>query len=139
MSIHAVRDEHWAAPDVGVARDGRLTASISGAVHGSRTWTIVAIAGDMDLQVLPLVRTLVSSDARHLVFDLRRVTFLDACGLELLLRTQREALHADGCVRLVAPSRKVSRLLTLTGVDAQLPTFATIDEAVAAPASGPSP
>ena len=34
---------------------------------------------------------------------------------------------------------QVSRLLTLTGVDAQLPTIATLDAAVAAPASGPQP
>ena len=139
MSIHAVRDEQWAAPDVEAACQGRLTAVISASVHGTREWTIVTIAGDMDLQVLPLFRRLVHADTRLLVLDLRRVTFLDACGLDLLLRTQREALHADGCLRLVAPSRQVRRLLTLTGLDAQLPTFATLDEAVAAPASGPSP
>ena len=139
MSIHAVRDESWATPDVEVARPGRLTAVVSGSVHGMREWTIVTIAGDLDLQALPLFRRLVHADTRLLVLDLRRVTFMDACGLELLLRTQREALHADGCLRLVAPSRKVSRLLTLTGVAAQLPTFATLDQAVAAPASGPSP
>jgi anti-anti-sigma factor len=138
MSIHAVQDEHWAAPEV-EACDGRLTASISRSVHGPRTWTIVRVAGDVDVQALALFRRLVNADTRLLVLDLRRVTFLDACGLDLLLRTQREALHADGCLRLVAPSRQVSRLLTLTGMDGQLPTFATLDEAVAAPASGPSP
>ena len=47
------------------------------------------------------------------------------------------SIHAVRDEQWAAPH--VSRLLTLTGLDAQLPTFATLDAAVATPASGPSP
>jgi len=56
----------------------------------------VSIAGEMDLLVVPLVRELVSADARHVLFELRQVTFIDASGLDLLLSRQRGALRTGG-------------------------------------------
>jgi hypothetical protein len=57
----------------------------------------VSIAGEMDLLVVPLVRELVSADARHVVFELRQVTFIDASGLDLLLSRRRGALRTGVC------------------------------------------
>lgn len=135
MSIDEVGGERWsAAADAGTARSG---ASVSVSVSVSGAWTIVAIAGEMDLLVVPLVSELVGADARHLVFELRQVTFMDGRGLDLLLKTQRDALKAGGCVRLVAPSRKVRRLLVLTGSNREFTTFASVDEATSVPAPTP--
>jgi anti-sigma B factor antagonist len=122
-----------AADDAGAARS---KASVSVSVHASGVWTIVAIAGEMDLLTVPLIRELVSADARHVMFELRQVTFMDGRGLDLLLRSQRGALRAGGCVRLVAPSRQVRRLLMLTGSNREFTTFASVDEATSVPAPG---
>jgi anti-sigma B factor antagonist len=67
------------------------------------------------------------------VFELRQVTFMDGRGLDFLLSSQRDALRAGGCVRLVAPSRKVRRLLMLTGSNREFTTFASVDEAISVP------
>jgi len=134
MSIDGVSGERWSAADAGAVRSG---ASVSVRVSVSGTWTIVAIVGEMDLLVVPLVSELVDADARHLVFELRQVTFMDGRGLDLLLRSQRDALKAGGCVRLVAPSRKVRRLLMLTGSNREFTTFESVDEATSVPAPAP--
>lgn len=79
----------------------------------------------------------VKADARHVVFELRQVTFMDGRGLDLMLRCQRGALRAGGCVRLVAPSRQVRRFLMLTGSNREFTTFASVDEAMAVPVPQP--
>ena len=135
MSIDGVSGERWsAARDAGAARC-RTCLSVRVSVLGA--WTIVAIVGEMDLLVVPLISGLVDADARHLVFELRQVTFMDGRGLDLLLRSQRDALKAGGCVRLVAPSRKVRRLLMLTGSNREFTTFESVDEATSVPAPAP--
>ena len=145
MSIDDMSRRQWLAPVEGETGSGdaerpivRVSspASVSVSVHVSGAWTIVAIAGEMDLLVVPLVQELVSADARNVVFELRQVTFMDGRGLDLLLRTQRGALRAGGCVRLAAPSRQVRRLLMLTGSNREFTSFASVDEAVSVPAPG---
>ena len=123
-----------AAVDAGTAMSH---ASVSVSVHLSGAWTIVSIAGEMDLLVVPLVRELVSADARYVVFELRQVTFMDGRGLDLLLRSQRGALRAGGCVRLVTPSRQVRRFLMLTGSNREFTTFASVDKAMSVPVPEP--
>lgn len=128
MSVDDVAGGRWSWVDAGTAGP-----NVSVSVHVSGAWTIVAIAGEMDLLVVPLVRELVSADALHVVFELREVTFMDGRGLDLLLRSQRGALRAGGCVRLVAPSRQVRRFLMLTGSNREFTTFASVDEAMSVP------
>jgi anti-sigma B factor antagonist len=65
--------------------------------------------------------------------DLQGVDFIDACGLGLLLESRRQAVAAGGCVRLVAPSRPVCRLLTLTGSYGAFTRFDSLPQAVTAP------
>lgn len=132
MSIDEVSSRRWSWVDAGSA-----APNVSVSVRISGAWTIVAIAGEMDLLAVPLVRELVSADARHLVFELRQVTFMDGRGLDLLLNSQRSALRAGGCVRLAAPSRQVRRLLMLTGSNREFTTFASVDKAMSAPVPEP--
>ena len=121
------------SPDVKTASAGTAGANVSLAVHVAGAWTIVAVSGEMDLLVVPLLGELVSADVRHVVFELRQVTFIDGRGIDLLLERQRDALRTGGCVRLVAPSRQVRRLLIVTGLSREFTMFETVDEAVSAP------
>lgn len=125
------------AVDVQTVSAGGARPTVSVSVRASGEWTIVAIAGEMDLLVVPLVRELVSADARHVMFELRQVTFLDGSGLDLLVTSQRGALRAGGCVRLVSPSRQVRRLLMLTGTNREFTTFASVDKAMSVPVPAP--
>ena len=102
-------------------------------VRRSGRWTVVEVEGEMDLQVLPLLVELLSDQARHLVFELRRVTFLDCSGIGVMVEKQRRVLEAGGCVRLAAPSAQARRVLTLTGSDRVFVQFDSLEEAMRAP------
>jgi anti-sigma B factor antagonist len=96
-------------------------------------WMVVVIAGEMDIQVLDLMPDRRTVEASRVVLDLRRVTFMNASGLSALLLCQRQAAAAGGCVRLLAPSTAVRRLLMMTGTNAVFATFWTLDAALSAP------
>ena len=85
-------------------------------------WTVVDVAGEMDLQASRSSPTC-PGELVNPVFQLQAVTFIDACGLGLLLESRRRALAAGGCVRLVSPSRYAYRLLVLTGSYRMFATF----------------
>lgn len=108
-------------------------------LHRTGRWTIVEVEGEMDVQVIPLVSDVGGGNASHVVFELHGVTFMDACGLGVLMESRRRAVEAGGCVRLAAPSRSTRRLLSLTGSGAAFGTYDSLDEAVSAPVLvGPS-
>lgn len=129
-----------AVTDVPVRDSRDLRSSVTVRAHPSGPWMVVEIAGEMDVQAVALVAGLVPRHTRHLVFDLQRVTFMDATGLGLLVATQGRASEAGGCICLVAPSRSARRLLLLTGCARTFRTFESIEQVVSAPVdSGPGP
>jgi anti-anti-sigma factor len=96
-------------------------------------WTAIEVEGDMDIQVLPLARDLLRGATTYVVWDLHGVSFMDTCGLGILVVSRHNAVRAGGCVRLVAPSRPAHRILTLTDTYRTFATFSTLAEALAAP------
>ncbi len=113
------------------ASDAETSVSLS--VQRSDRWTVVQVEGEMDVQVIPMLADLLRSDATHIVLDLHEVTFMDVQGLGSMVDTRRRVLDAGGCVRLVAPSSSVRRLLTMTGCDRMFRTFDSLEQAVTAP------
>jgi anti-anti-sigma factor len=93
-------------------------------------WLVLEIEGQMDLQVAALLH---GTDAQLVVFDLHKVTFMDGSGLSAIEETQRHTASTGGCVRLVALSRPVRRLLMLAGAAQSFPLFDTVDEATSTP------
>ena len=94
----------------------------------SGRWLVLEIAGEMDLQVGPLLYD-VGNDPCYVVFDLHRVTFMDCSSLRALQYVQRRALAADGSMRLAAMSVQVQRILALTRTDRAFPQFETVRDA----------
>ena len=101
----------------------------------SGRWLVVETAGEMDLQVVPLLSHL-CDDPCFIVVDLLRVTFMDCSSLGVLAEVQRHAVAAGGSVRLAAPSEPALRILTLTGLERSFPVFDTVAEAIASPTAG---
>ncbi|KQW53119.1 hypothetical protein ASC77_02125 [Nocardioides sp. Root1257] len=95
------------------------------------SWTIVRVVGEMDIQARELIDRRLDGEVGHLVFELDGVTFMDACGLGVLLDRLRRAREADGVVYLVAPSAPVLRLLELTDSARLFPPIVAADRAVA--------
>ncbi len=119
--------------DLWARSTGHPTPSVSVFVYRSSGWAILEVEGEMDLLAVPAVSHAVDPAARHVVFDLRGVTFIDGCGLGILLDSRWRAVRSGGEVRLVAPSRTTHRLLLLTGKDREFRQFDSVAAAVSSP------
>ena len=79
---------------------------------------LVKAEGELDLGTEDVLadelNRAVATDAKHILLDLRGVTFIDSTGICLLVRTHREV--PAGRLRLVAAGGQVRRMLELTGV-----------------------
>jgi anti-anti-sigma factor len=86
--------------------------------------TIVKVSGVIDIATAPALRECLYRTCGRctgqLVVDLSGVSFCDACGLAVLIGTQRRATLRDIPLQLAAPSPSVARLLHLTGLDRTL-------------------
>ena len=130
-------EEHWPEIHAEVEGSGRLSPTLSASVHVSGAWTIVSVAGEYGPAggaPRPRARR---TDARHLVFDLRQVTFMDARGLDLVVRCQNAALQGGvACASWRRHAGSVGSLM-LTGANREFTTFASVDKAMSAPVPGP--
>lgn len=70
-------------------------------------------------------------DRPQVVFDLSRIQRLNAVGIDLLLKCVIAVANRDGELKLAAPSPETALVLELTQVDSVLPSFPTVDEAMA--------
>lgn len=81
---------------------------------------------------------LIAGNSGHLslVVDMTRTNFCDSAGLHTLVAAQKRARDHEGEVLLALSGTAVPRLLALTGLDSQLPSFPTLEQALAAAATG---
>ncbi len=86
--------------------------------------TIVAISGEVDVCTeAPLQQALlriIRECSARLMLDLSGVSFMDCAGLRALLATRRRAELRGGCLRLIAASAAVRRIIELTGAQEAL-------------------
>jgi anti-anti-sigma factor len=84
----------------------------------------VSVRGDLDLATADrTVRFVTDVIDRHegiVSADLSGLTFCDACGLGALVRIAAHAEHAGRIFEVTNPSRAVSRIMRITGLDDRL-------------------
>lgn len=96
---------------------------MSGGIVVTTDGTILRITleGAVDLAVresaAPVWASLATGD-QDVVVECSDVTFVDSTGLSLLVRLVRDATESGRRVRLDGPSRPVTEILAVTGVDA---------------------
>jgi anti-sigma B factor antagonist len=101
---------------------------------------VIAIRGDLDLATVDRVVRYVSDVLdRHdgpVSADLRGVAFCDACGLGALIRIAAHAERVGRRLELIRPSRALTRIMRITGVDQLLlgPSQARLSVGAPAPA-----
>jgi anti-anti-sigma factor len=86
----------------------------------------VQAAGELDLATSPQLRQTLREAQRAfplVVLDLRELTFMDSSGIHLIMGVASEARSGDNWLLVVRGSAQVERLLTLTGVRAQVLIF----------------
>lgn len=85
---------------------------------------VLRLSGDFDWCVVGHVEAALDDAVRvrtqHVIFDLRRVTFLDAAGLSALLRANERSGSESFDVCVVPPAGRARRVLTLTRAGAML-------------------
>jgi anti-anti-sigma factor len=92
--------------------------------------------GELDLATVPMVEARLSelyeAGFRHLVLDLRRVTFLDVAGLRLVLTWAAKAAAGGAAFDVIAGPPPVQRIFALTGTIDQV-SFLETGHGYAAP------
>ncbi|OLF07065.1 STAS domain-containing protein [Actinophytocola xanthii] len=90
--------------------------------HVDPDHTIIVLAGRFDaVEAMEVRERMTRADiatAKHLVFDLTDVTFLDSAGLAVLVRARQDRLRTGSSVSLIRPaSDDAMRVLRLTQFD----------------------
>ncbi|MGH3255747.1 MAG: STAS domain-containing protein [Streptosporangiaceae bacterium] len=100
---------------------------------------VVAAPEEIDITNATELRTALLEAAADgsgtLVVDMTRTLFCDSAGLHTLVGAHRRAVAEGGTVLLAVSSESVLRILALTGLDAVIPNFTSLEEAVAQTAS----
>jgi anti-sigma B factor antagonist len=98
---------------------------------------LAVVAGEIDFANATSLQTRISAacierGARAVVLEMAEVEFMDSSGLRAILHLQRELAdeHGGGVV-LLGPTPQVRGILTLTGLDRQLPAVETLAQALA--------
>jgi len=121
---------------VGEARAVAEDLTVRSEVHGDAV--VVRLDGEIDLVTAPIVNKSIKAALEQfppvLVVDLSGVVFMASAGLAELLTGHRLAGQRTA-FRVVAPSRVTSRPLEMVGLTAVFGVFATLEDALASPAS----
>jgi len=98
--------------------------------------TVVSAVGEVDIasaSALDAVLTeAVASGHVELIVDLDQVGFLDSTGLGVLVKFLKRTREADGSLSVVTESERVLKVIRITGLDAVIPLFTSVDLALAA-------
>ena len=82
---------------------------------------VVRVAGDVDIDTAPRLRTavveLLDLGHRALVVDVSGVEFIDSTGLGVLVGALKETQNREGTLELICTQRRMLNLLHLTGLD----------------------
>jgi anti-sigma B factor antagonist len=84
---------------------------------------LLRASGDLDAYTAPGLRTQLheatdgGADAKLVVVDLQRITFIDSAGLGTLVGAHRRMRERGGRLRIVRPPPLVARAFELTGLD----------------------
>jgi anti-sigma B factor antagonist len=77
------------------------------------------------------VDELVRNKQTRIIFDLGKVKYMDSSGVGILVMCSEKIKEAGGQLRLAGAKGVVEQTLTLTRMNLIVPTYATVDEAVA--------
>jgi len=97
---------------------------------------VAAVEGEIDSsnvgEIAERIRTMLTNRSLALVVDLAQTTYIDSAGINLLftLGTELKA-RQQRMLLVVAPGTGIARMLSITGLDAAVPTHPTRDAALA--------
>jgi anti-anti-sigma factor len=97
--------------------------------------TVVTAPEEIDITNAPELQSALLDVAAHghgtLVIDMTMTRFCDSSGLHTLLAAHKRAKAEGGELLLVIPATAVLRVFALTGMDHVIPSFTSLDQALA--------
>jgi stage II sporulation protein AA (anti-sigma F factor antagonist) len=99
---------------------GRPAPLLGVEVHTRDGETVLALAGELDLETMPAAAQhlpeVMEHQPRRVVFDLRELSFMDSSGLRVIVLAYRQ-LAAGSRLVIRAPNELIRRMLEITGLD----------------------
>ena len=96
---------------------------------------VVAAPGEIDITNAEALRSALLKAAANghgrLVVDMTRTQFCDLSGLHTLIAAHKRAQDEGGSLLLINPARAIIRVLEVTGLNRLLPSFTSLDQALA--------
>jgi anti-sigma B factor antagonist len=87
----------------------------------SGPWTVVRVAGELDLHTSPQLRDhvlgLIGEPPVRLALDLSEVGFMDSSSLGMLVTCLKRIRERDGRLMLIGVTGSPAKVFTLTGLD----------------------
>jgi anti-sigma B factor antagonist len=84
-------------------------------------WTVVRVAGELDLHTSPQLRdhviALIGNPPVRIALDLSDVVFMDSSSLGILVTCLKRVRERDGEMILIGVTGSPMKVLTLTGLD----------------------
>lgn len=100
-------------------------------VRDQEPYTVIALAGDVDLHYSPQARKQILSclgEGRPVLVDLSRVTYIDSSGVASLVEGYQLARSSELEFGLVGVSEAAMRVLQLARLDQVFPIHASVSE-----------
>jgi anti-anti-sigma factor len=110
--------------------------------HVSPGYVVVALRGELDISGAAGVERALAGAAApgsRVIVDLAGLAFIDCRCVGVLASAWKQARQVGGDLLLAAHRGLVLRLLSLTGLIALLPVFASVEEATSGAGRGPAP
>lgn len=102
--------------------------------------TVVTFPAEIDMATAGAIGEQVAAALApgvHVVIaDMTATTFCDSAGINMLIRAKRQATAHGADLRLLLPCPNVLRVLRIQGVDAVLPIYHSLEEALAGAGNG---
>jgi len=99
---------------------------------------VVALPAEIDGTSADVLRAALLMASRHghatIVVDMTQTQLCDSTGPNMLVRAHKRAVAEGGEVRLVISETSMPDVLAVTGLDRLIPSFTSMDQALAAPA-----
>lgn len=90
-----------------------------------KDWTVVDIAGELDLNTAPALREhvdgVVAAGSSRVAIGMSDLSFMDSTGLGMMIALSKELAERGGTLALVGVEGSPRKVVAITGVDERIP------------------
>ena len=97
---------------------------------------IIQIAGEIDHHTSAELRRQTESaleqmGGRNIIFCFQEVGFMDSSGIGVMIGRYKQIQSLGGRIAIACPNEKIEEIIRLSGLSRLLPSFPTLNEAIA--------